>query len=40
MDLTTHITAWREQEPRPYRAHLLHVLTIAHADGVKSLEVV
>ncbi|WP_087484642.1 hypothetical protein [Brachybacterium massiliense] len=32
MDITTHITAWREREARPYRAHLLHVLTIAHAD--------
>ena len=32
MDLKTHITAWREREPRPYRGHLLHVLTIAHAD--------
>ena len=33
MNISTHIEAWREQEPRPYRAHLLHVLTIAHADG-------
>lgn len=32
MDLSTHITAWQEREARPYRAHLLHVLTIAHAD--------
>lgn len=32
MDLSTHIVAWQEREARPYRAHLLHVLTIAHAD--------
>lgn len=32
MDLSTHIAAWTEREARPYRAHLLHVLTIAHAD--------
>lgn len=32
MDLSTHTAAWQEREARPYRAHLLHVLTIAHAD--------
>lgn len=32
MDLSTHIAAWTEREARPYRAHLLHFLTIAHAD--------
>lgn len=32
MNLSTHITDWRERDPRPYRAHLLHVLTIAHAN--------
>lgn len=32
MDPSTHIEAWREREARPYRAHLLHVLVIAHAD--------
>lgn len=32
MDISTHIQAIRELEPRPYRAHLLHVLTIASAD--------
>lgn len=32
MDLSTHIAAWTEREARPYRAHLLHVLVIAHAD--------
>lgn len=33
MNIASHIDAWREREARPYRAHLLHVLTIAHADG-------
>lgn len=32
LDINSHITAWREREARPYRAHLLHVLVIAHAD--------
>lgn len=32
LDINSHTTAWTEQEPRPYRAHLLHVLTIAHAN--------
>lgn len=32
MDINSHITDWREREARPYRAHLLHVHTIAHAD--------
>lgn len=32
MDLSTHTAAWQGREARPYRAHLLHVLTIAHAD--------
>lgn len=32
MDLSTHTAAWQEREARPYRAHLLHVLTIVHAD--------
>lgn len=32
MDINSHIEAWREREARPYRAHMLHVLTIAHAD--------
>lgn len=32
MDISTHITAWREQEPRPYRATLVHLLALASAD--------
>lgn len=33
MNISTHINAWREGNPRVYRAHLLHVFVIAHADG-------
>lgn len=32
MDIAKHIEAWQEVEPRPYRAHLLHVLAIGNAD--------
>ena len=30
--MTAHINAWREQEPRPYRAALLHLQVLAHAE--------
>lgn len=34
MDLTSHTAAIQEQNPRPYRAHMLHLLTYANADEV------
>lgn len=32
MDLNNHFTRWRQLDARPYRAHMMHALTIAHAD--------
>lgn len=32
MDIPSHLAEVRKRNRRPYRAHMLHVLTIAHAD--------
>jgi hypothetical protein len=32
MNITTHTADIRKRNPRPYRAHMLHLLAYAHAD--------